>query len=647
MNKLLNKLLKKRFFDKLIDNVNKKNLKEILKYLVTKFDKNALQNLLRRRLREWLDKAKKLRDIDNDAATYIQSIYRGYLTRRDLNRKTRLQDILTKLLLRLIHNSDATLPSAIQKWRKNARLIECDENSRIIQKFCRKALDKIKKLKEEEYLKKIKDGLDKLSNLRLNVRYAWDKIKDNNKINALKDLVGNLQDLINNKKREVFEEIYEYGINKLLNRLFPLREKFIKDILRKKLRQWRDKANDLARKRAAEMIQRNWFNYLLDKIKKKITELLTNILKRRNETETDKLRRILRKWRDNALELGKIAASRRITNYLTERYFISKARKNWKDLADKLKRKISADSIWELQKRLKEYIILKDVISEINDKIKKDGLDKLKKGDYWLRILEVLRKIFGNINDKNKDIIKRIYLRRWADKTKRLRNREKKLNDALDEIEKRNLINDINTFTDITLTKRITDSIPIARMYDFFERLRNIDKYRKNLMDLKNNLLNKLLRKVNKRIIEILRNKLKQWNDKAQKMKEEAAKNRIAKWTEERYRISNARKNWKKLADLYDLLKKNIPLYELRRRLIEYMILKDLTKGLKNKITKNGMDQFKNGIDFINLINFLKKLIENWDDKNKLTTLRNYLNKWNDIAKKLNNRDKKIKKCIR
>ena len=64
------------------------------------------------------------------------------------------------------------------------------------------------------------------------------------------------------------------------------------------------------------------------------------------------------------------------------------------------------------------------MISEINDKIKKDGLDKLKKGDYWLRILEVLRKIFGNINDKNKDIIKRIYLRRWADKTKRLRNRE-------------------------------------------------------------------------------------------------------------------------------------------------------------------------------------------------------------------------------
>ena len=29
---------------------------------------------------------------------------------------------------------------------------------------------------------------------------------------------------------------------------------------------------------------------------------------------------------------------------------------------------------------------------------------------------------------------------------------------------------------------------------------------------------------------------------------------------EDRYRISNARKNWKKLSDLYDLYKKKLPL---------------------------------------------------------------------------------------
>ena len=76
-------------------------------------------------------------------------------------------------------------------------------------------------------------------------------------------------------------------------------------------------------------------------------------------------------------------------------------------------------------------------------------------------------------------------------------------------------------------------------------------------------------------------------------MKEEAAKNRIAQWTEERYRISNARKNWRKLADLYDLYVQKRPLYELRRKLIKYITLKDLSDKIRYRFTKTGNDQFK------------------------------------------------------
>jgi len=436
MNNVLNKILKRRFFDNLIDRANKNYLKDFLKYLVMKNDKEYVNNLLRRYLREWLDRARKLRDRDHDAANYIQSYYRGYLTRKHLRNDRKLQDILSKIVLRLIYNSDATLPAALQKWRKNARLVKCDEDARIIQDFCRTTLDKIKKKKEQEYLDKVNEGLDKLSKLRLNIRYAWDKIRDYNKTNALKDLVGFLQDKINNIKRDVLDEIYQYGLDNVLRKLFPLRQKYINELLRKKLRQWRDKANKLGRLRAAEMIQRNWFNYLIEKIKKRITLLLRNIFERRNESETDKLRRILKKWRDNAKKLGREAAEKRITKFLTDRYLISKARKNWKDLVDKLKKKKYGDSIWEVQKKLKEYIVLRDLMNDINDKIKKDGLDQLKEGDFWLRIIETLRRIFGNQDDRNKDKIKRRYLRIWIDKVKKLRDRDNKLRDAMDAIEK-------------------------------------------------------------------------------------------------------------------------------------------------------------------------------------------------------------------
>jgi hypothetical protein len=98
--------------------------------------------------------------------------------------------------------------------------------------------------------------------------------------------------------------------------------------------------------------------------------------------------------------------------------------------------------------------------------------------------------------------------------------------------------------------------------------------------------------------------KLNEWNNKANKIRDNAAKNRIAKWTEDRYRISNARKNWKKLSDLYDL----------RQRLIKYKTLNDLSDKLRNRFNKSGIDQLKKGINYITLLkiaeNYLKMLMK-------------------------------------
>ena len=125
-------------------------------------------------------------------------------------------------------------------------------------------------------------------------------------------------------------------------------------------------------------------------------------------------------------------------------------------------------------------------------------------------------------------------------------------------------------------------------------------------------------------------------------MKEDAAKNRIARWTEERYRISNARKNWKKLINLYDLYTQKKPLYDLRKRLIEFMTLRDLADKLRYRFTKTGKDQFKEGVNYITILRFLKTLFENWDDRNRLIILRRYLRKWNDKAKKLKLREESL-----
>ena len=159
-------------------------------------------------------------------------------------------------------------------------------------------------------------------------------------------------------------------------------------------------------------------------------------------------------------------------------------------------------------------------------------------------------------------------------------------------------------------------------------------------------MLRKLIRKLSRYSDDNLRNKLRQWLLIANKIRDNAAKNRIAQWIEDRYRISNARKNWKKLSDLYVLYMNKKPIYELIQRLIKYKTLDDLTNKLRDKIRNDGNKQFKDGIKYINMLKYLKKLFENIDEINKLIIIKNYLNKWNDKVKKLKKRENKLKEGL-
>ena len=142
--------------------------------------------------------------------------------------------------MKITNTSKDKISAALRKWSKNARLMKSDDDARIIQKYCRNILNKINKKKEDEYLKKISEGLDVLDNLKLNMRYAFDKILENNKKNGLKDLVSFLQEMINKRKRDTFDDIYQYGIDKLLRSLVPLRRKCEKDLLRDALKKWKN-----------------------------------------------------------------------------------------------------------------------------------------------------------------------------------------------------------------------------------------------------------------------------------------------------------------------------------------------------------------------------------------------------------------------
>ena len=345
------------------------------------------------------------------------------------------------------------------------------------------------------------------------------------------------------------------------------------------------------------------------------------------------------KIRDNA-------AKNRIAKWTEDRYRISNARKNWKKLSDLYDLYMNKKPLYELRQRLIKYKTMKDLSDKLRNKLIKTGKDQLKEGIDYIITLKYLRKLFENVDEINKLLTLKYYLNKWNDKAKKLKKRENKLKKGINEIEKRQLINDVNTIADAEITKQVLDSIPVARAYDFFDKLRDLYNQKNKFDRIRKDVLIKIITTIEKYTDDYLRNKLRQWNDKAKKIRDNAAKNRIAKWIEDRHRISNARKNWKKLSDLYDLYRKKQPLYEIRKSIIKYMTLQDMVDKLRDKFTKTGIDQLKEGSDYIIMIKYLRKLFEDVDDINKLLTLKYYLNKWNDKAKKLKRRENKLNKGI-
>ena len=160
------------------------------------------------------------------------------------------------------------------------------------------------------------------------------------------------------------------------------------------------------------------------------------------------------------------------------------------------------------------------------------------------------------------------------------------------------------------------------RLPEFFNKLKGTyDDYLKRMNTIKESLEWWLLGQ-DGRVQELLRMKLKQWRDKAHKTTEATLANRIAKFSENRYRISNARKLWRKLGSEYDRFINNRLLWEFRKKIVKYVFIKNMMNKIQNKFTKEAEDQFKKGIHFIETVRFIKMLFENWERRCQLLEMR-------------------------
>ena len=257
INSILDKINKRKFMEKFSDSAFFRYLTDLLVSLLTKHDDNAKKYLLKRRFNDWVEQTRRLREYENSMASKIQNAYRNYI-----ENKRKLDDMQLKMLLqrfigKILNKSDLSLPSAFYRWSKNTRLLRCNENSTLIQDFCQNIKEVLKNMAWEKKLKKIGEGLDILDGTSLGLRYAYDKLKENNRNLALAGVANLLQEKVNDRRRQVLDKINEWIKDFLLNKLFPFRQNYLDNLLRKKLHQWKDTATELTKRLELEEEKNN------------------------------------------------------------------------------------------------------------------------------------------------------------------------------------------------------------------------------------------------------------------------------------------------------------------------------------------------------------------------------------------------------
>ena len=156
---------------------------------------------------------------------------------------------------------------------------------------------------------------------------------------------------------------------------------------------------------------------------------------------------------------------------------------------------------------------------------------------------------------------------------------------AMNMLDKKSLNDNVNTLNEVSQISKTLKAVSVARAADFFTQLRKIwgdwDKVRRRILAI----MGKYLESEDEKRINYLKRKLLQWSDNAKKMTIEAAKLKIVRWSVEKNRLANARKNWKDLANKYDMYVNKTALFQLKQRLRNWLKLRDMAEKLRNRLT--------------------------------------------------------------
>ena len=467
LNKVLGDIILRCAFN----SMKKKHKKEkvrvsLIKQIIELDDKNN-KDILKNYFDKWKDIVMNLKNKENDDATKIQKNFLGYLMRKKinniLNRNNKLKNLINK------HDNNNLLKFAFARWKRIIKVISCNENAKIIQKFCRKILSKL----ERNKFNKNKNNYENLANVlskigikpRLN---ALDKIKNLYRNVILSDLLNNLNKNRLDKLQTVNDKLKNYSkLKKLLSVITNL-ENFKFKILKNAINKWRDNA-----------------------IRRKNIELnLRKILGGKDNLTNDLLRCALLKWLKKAHNIKYKGNGNIIKNFCEKVVAKIRAIKNWKNLSEKLRNLKNKDQKNELLKKLKILGGLKKLSNKLKNKIQKDVFKKLNKNYYLLLFIKKIREIINKLDDNSNDNLIKRYFHLYKTIVRKIRERDEKTDKMLNILDKYQYHKNVNALNNVNIIKKLLGIIPYAQKKIALNKIKNFVDNKIKIINLADGLIN-------------------------------------------------------------------------------------------------------------------------------------------------------------
>ena len=484
MNKLLHALNRpsvQRFKNNLQKITDKKHFNDKLRNISDK--NNAKNNIekLRRYLNKWKDIVNNINTKENNSASIIQ---RALLTLRARNKRNNLKNkktLLTKYVIQKYNITNNKIYIYFTRWLNKARVMKINDNARVIQGFCRDILQKCKEKKELNNKIKINNGLIKLMRAKFGKAYVIDKLKSERNRSVFKQFNDDLKKHKLNTLKECFDKIKQTAFNNKLRNAINVQDNFKERIIKRIINIWKEKANKLSKKSAAEIIIKNWRLYSKQKRKENRETILKNILFKLLNKNADIRNKYFQRWKDIDKKVYEDQAKSRVARYIKARFKICNARKNWEKLFNNLALKHRNNDVFNFVTKIKKYALLNKFKNPFIDLARRRFITKIKDNERKDNILTKLRNALPKRNNVNNEIILRQYLSKWLDKINKMNDREEKLNKAMQVLQQNQKKSDVNTLTNVSLLKKLMHDVPYARAKSLFDKIREIsDKKNKN-----------------------------------------------------------------------------------------------------------------------------------------------------------------------